>query len=99
VRSRHDARDDARIDGMQNLRELLLAGGATGLTGWRLVKASALSADGSTIVGFGVNSGRAERSVHRYDPGTDVARRFDGRLARDHYGPATPPRAADAYLG
>jgi probable HAF family extracellular repeat protein len=41
--------------GMQNLRELLIAGGATGLAGWTLTQASAMSADGSTIVGFGRN--------------------------------------------
>jgi probable HAF family extracellular repeat protein len=41
--------------GMQNLRALLMAGGATGLTGWRLTQASALSADGRTIVGYGRN--------------------------------------------
>ena len=41
--------------GMQNLRELLIAGGATGLTGWRLTQASAISADGRTIVGSGRN--------------------------------------------
>ena len=33
--------------GMQTLRELLIAGGATGLTGWRLTQASAMSADGA----------------------------------------------------
>jgi probable HAF family extracellular repeat protein len=41
--------------GMQNLRELLIAGGATGPTGWRLIEASAVSADGRTIVGIGRN--------------------------------------------
>jgi probable HAF family extracellular repeat protein len=41
--------------GMQNLRELLIAGGATGLTGWTLNQATGVSADGNTIVGFGRN--------------------------------------------
>ena len=41
--------------GMQNLGELLLSGGATGLTGWRLNIANAVSADGRTIVGYGTN--------------------------------------------
>jgi probable HAF family extracellular repeat protein len=41
--------------GMQNLRELLIAGGAAGLDGWTLTQASAMSADGRTIVGFGRN--------------------------------------------
>jgi hypothetical protein len=40
---------------MQNLRELLIAGGATGLTGWTLTQASAISADGRVIVGYGRN--------------------------------------------
>ena len=39
--------------GMQNLRELLIAGGATGLTDRRLTGASAVSSDGRTIVGIG----------------------------------------------
>jgi len=41
--------------GMQNLRDLLIAGGATGLTGWTLSEATGISADGRTIVGFGTN--------------------------------------------
>jgi probable HAF family extracellular repeat protein len=35
------------------LQDYLIAGGATGLTGWRLTKATAISADGSTVVGTG----------------------------------------------
>jgi probable HAF family extracellular repeat protein len=47
--------------GMQNLRELLIDGGAAGLTGWRLTEATAISADGRTIVGYGRNPlGRTE---------------------------------------
>jgi uncharacterized membrane protein len=42
--------------GMRNLRDLLIAGGATGLTGWTLTQASAMSADGRVIVGFGRNA-------------------------------------------
>ena len=42
--------------GMQNLRELLIAGGATGLTGWTLTEANAVSADGRTVVGYGTNA-------------------------------------------
>jgi probable HAF family extracellular repeat protein len=41
--------------GMQNLREFFIAGGATGLNGWRLDDARAISADGRTIVGAGTN--------------------------------------------
>jgi hypothetical protein len=40
---------------MQNLRELLIADGATGLTGWTLRQARGVSADGRTIAGFGIN--------------------------------------------
>jgi probable HAF family extracellular repeat protein len=47
--------------GMQNLRELLIAGGATGLTDWNLTHATSVSADGRKIVGYGTNpSGRTE---------------------------------------
>ena len=47
--------------GMQNLREKLIAGGATGLTGWTLIEPSGVSADGRTIVGFGRDAlGRGE---------------------------------------
>lgn len=41
--------------GVQSVRDLLLAGGATGLTGWTLENAWAISADGRTIVGNGGN--------------------------------------------
>ena len=41
---------------MQNLRDLLIAGGTTGLTNWKLDRATGVSADGSTIVGVGTNS-------------------------------------------
>jgi probable HAF family extracellular repeat protein len=47
--------------GMKNLREVLIAGGATGLTGWTLIEPSGVSADGRTIVGFGRDAlGRGE---------------------------------------
>ena len=47
--------------GMQNLRDLLIAGGVTGLTNWTLSKATGISADGRTFVGTGINpSGRTE---------------------------------------
>jgi probable HAF family extracellular repeat protein len=41
--------------GMQSLREMLVAGGATGLTGWTLIEALAVSDDGRTILGHGIN--------------------------------------------
>ena len=34
---------------------MLIAGGATGLTGWTLNQATGVSADGRSIVGFGRN--------------------------------------------
>ncbi len=41
--------------GMVNLRDLLIQQGATGLSGWTLGIATGASADGRTIVGFGIN--------------------------------------------
>ena len=41
--------------GMQNLRDLLIAGGVTSVTNWRLASATGVSADGHTFVGYGVN--------------------------------------------
>jgi hypothetical protein len=41
---------------MERLFDVLLAGGATGLTGWTLEEARAISADGQWIAGFGKNS-------------------------------------------
>ncbi len=43
------------LDGMQNLRDLLVAAGVSGLDGWILRSATAISADGRTIVGYGLN--------------------------------------------
>jgi probable HAF family extracellular repeat protein len=63
-------------DGMQNLRELLIASGATELTGWTLTHAQAVSADGHTIVGWGINPlGQSEAWLARLD--------FDPQLAGD----------------
>jgi probable HAF family extracellular repeat protein len=41
--------------GMQKLLDVLAAQGATGLSGWILRTASAVSPDGFTIVGYGIN--------------------------------------------
>ena len=41
--------------GMQNLRDLLIAGGVTSVTNWHLASATGVSADGHTFVGYGVN--------------------------------------------
>ena len=46
--------------GMQSLRDVLVSQGDD-LTGWRLTQASGISADGTTIVGLGINpSGQTE---------------------------------------
>ena len=44
-----------RAMGMKRLRDYLIELGATGLEGWRLDIAQAMSLDGSVIVGSGVN--------------------------------------------
>lgn len=50
-----------RSIGMQNLQDLLLVSGAKGLEDWQLQFAWAVSADGQTIVGEGINpSGQRE---------------------------------------
>ena len=64
--------------GMQNLRELLIAGGATGLTGWTLTQATAVSADGRTIVGYGTNPrGQIEAWLAHLDLGPTLAGDFN----------------------
>jgi hypothetical protein len=40
---------------MLNLRDVLIAGGATGLDGWRLTEARGVSYDGLTVVGTGID--------------------------------------------
>jgi len=47
--------------GMVDLRDLLVANGATNLTNWQLREANAISADGRTIVGAGVDPNGATR--------------------------------------
>ncbi len=50
--------------GMEDLRDMLIAGGATGLDGWTLNHALGISADGLTIVGVGTNpSGASEAFI------------------------------------
>jgi probable HAF family extracellular repeat protein len=46
-----------RESGIVNLRELLVSYGVPGLTGWTYVTAEGVSADGTTIVGWGTNPG------------------------------------------
>jgi hypothetical protein len=41
--------------GTQNLRDVLIAAGATGLDDWILREATGVSADGRTFVGLGIN--------------------------------------------
>ncbi|MFO0947356.1 MAG: PEP-CTERM sorting domain-containing protein [Planctomycetota bacterium] len=54
--------------GMFNLRQYLILLGATNLDGWRLDTAESISADGTTIVGWGVNPlGQTEAFAARID--------------------------------
>lgn len=47
--------------GMQSLASILIAAGINNLTGWGLASATAVSADGFTVVGYGTNpSGQTE---------------------------------------
>ncbi len=48
--------------GMINLREFLIANGATNLDGWTLLEATAISADGLTIVGGGRGPDRTNQA-------------------------------------
>jgi probable HAF family extracellular repeat protein len=48
--------------GMQNLQTLLLANGATGLNGWYLREARAISADGQWVVGYAVDNNFSRRA-------------------------------------
>lgn len=43
------------VDGMRNLKEVLINQYGLDLTGWKLEEATAISDDGLTIVGFGIN--------------------------------------------
>jgi hypothetical protein len=43
---------------MQNLKRALLDGGVTSVQNWTLTTASRVSADGTVIVGFGLNPTR-----------------------------------------
>ncbi len=54
-----------QADGMQSLRDVLMANGVTGLAGWELTDANGVSADGQWIVGSGLNpSGNPMAHVH-----------------------------------
>lgn len=56
--------------GMERLLDVLLAGGATGLTGWTSLEATAISADGQWISGYGTNSqGQTEAFLADISPG------------------------------
>ncbi len=55
--------------GMERLLDVLLANGATGLTGWTLEIANGISADGRWVVGLGINpSGDAEAFLADLQP-------------------------------
>jgi probable HAF family extracellular repeat protein len=44
-----------QADGMQSLRDVLIANGVTGLDNWELSMASGISADGEWVTGWGTN--------------------------------------------
>ena len=44
-----------KADGMQSLRDVLIANGVAGLDNWELREATSISADGVWVVGQGIN--------------------------------------------
>jgi probable HAF family extracellular repeat protein len=55
--------------GMQTLLDVLLMQGAAGLSGWTLLQANGVSADGRSIAGYGINpDGAYQAFVARLDP-------------------------------
>lgn len=54
--------------GMVRISDYLIAMGATGLTGWTLQLANAISTDGTTIVGFGINPSGQREAWRAYVP-------------------------------
>jgi probable HAF family extracellular repeat protein len=46
-----------QVDGMQSLRDVLIAKGVPGLDNWVLIEAESISADGEWVVGRGINPG------------------------------------------
>jgi probable HAF family extracellular repeat protein len=60
------------LNGMRNLRDVLIAQGDD-LTGWRLEQATGISADGTTIVGWGRNpAGQIEGWVATLGPAVPI---------------------------
>ena len=54
-------------NGMRSLKSMLAAAGTTGLAGWTLRSANAISADGKVVVGTGINpSGNTEGWIVRF---------------------------------
>jgi hypothetical protein len=49
--------------GMANLKDSLIAYGATGLDGWLLTEANGVSYDGQTVVGTGIHNGVTQAFV------------------------------------
>jgi hypothetical protein len=67
--------------GMINLRDFLIAGGATGLEGWTLTEARGVSWDGLTVVGTGVHNGVTEAWVATIPEPSTVALALVATLA------------------
>jgi probable HAF family extracellular repeat protein len=57
-----------QANGLQRLLDVLVANGVTGLTGWTLIEANAVSDDGTLIVGLGQRAGVREAFLANIAP-------------------------------
>jgi hypothetical protein len=53
---------------IERLFDVLVANGATGLTGWTLQRATGISADGNWVVGYGLGPNRTEAFLANVAP-------------------------------
>jgi len=58
----------ARASGLRSLRDLLVKGYGLDLTGWTLRSATGISADGRSIVGFGIDPSGDDRACSPSSP-------------------------------